>query len=288
MRGKFGQMPSKPTILNERSFLLGVGAQKAGTTWLHNYLAAHPEVLMSPVKEMNFFGNRAKTDGWPISAFRRKLRERMDAQNKTGAKTGKNFLALRERIRMKGDTTAYRRFFRKRLRKETIYGEISPIYAKLDVEELNFIQSRFRNTKVLYILRNPVDRLWSQMRFDESFETVEDLENIAEQVLTKAVYADRSDYMRTIQNLESVFAPNQIHYAFYETLFTKAAITKICNFLDVGYRPASFSSKKNVSQKLPLSPLLRPKLVLQLRDQYDFVGDKFQQDLPPSWIADYP
>jgi hypothetical protein len=37
---------------------LGIGAPRAGTTWLHEVLAAHPDVLMpSRRKELNFFDN---------------------------------------------------------------------------------------------------------------------------------------------------------------------------------------------------------------------------------------
>ena len=32
-----------------------IGAAKSGTTSLHNYLAQHPKVFMSPVKEPNYF-----------------------------------------------------------------------------------------------------------------------------------------------------------------------------------------------------------------------------------------
>ena len=34
---------------------LGIGVQRAGTTWLHNCLAEHPEVCMSQPKETHFF-----------------------------------------------------------------------------------------------------------------------------------------------------------------------------------------------------------------------------------------
>lgn len=34
---------------------IGIGAQRAGTTWLHNCLAQHPEVYMAAAKELHFF-----------------------------------------------------------------------------------------------------------------------------------------------------------------------------------------------------------------------------------------
>src|SRR5262245_36369070 len=34
---------------------IGIGAQRAGTTWAHNCLAQHPQVYMSEKKELHFF-----------------------------------------------------------------------------------------------------------------------------------------------------------------------------------------------------------------------------------------
>jgi hypothetical protein len=39
--------------------LIVIGAQKCGTSSLHNYLAAHPQISMSRVKEINFFNDEA-------------------------------------------------------------------------------------------------------------------------------------------------------------------------------------------------------------------------------------
>lgn len=36
-------------------FFLGVGAQKAGTSWIGKYLNSHPQVFMSPIKELHYF-----------------------------------------------------------------------------------------------------------------------------------------------------------------------------------------------------------------------------------------
>ena len=38
-------------------FFIGIGAQRAGTSWLHSCLCEHPEIYM-PRKEMHFFDNK--------------------------------------------------------------------------------------------------------------------------------------------------------------------------------------------------------------------------------------
>ncbi len=276
-------MPDAGTDLKNRTFLLGVGAHKAGTTWLHHYLASHPQVYMSPVKEMHFFGNRFEPENaWPYTRFRRRLREKK--QHSDGK--GKTFTALRARLAMGGDMKAYRRFFRWRVQDEKVFGEITPAYALLDVKELEYARSRFDQVRVIFLMRNPADRLWSHMRFSEDFDTIDDLENRLDGITQEPAYAERIDYARTIQNLQQVFTPEQVHFEFYEHLFTDAAIQRLCNFLQIDYQPANFDKKLNVSTKLPLSPLLRPKVVADLRDQYEFVTNRFGASVPQNWRND--
>ncbi len=276
-------MPQAMTSLKNRTFLLGVGAHKAGTTWLYYYLESHPQVYMSPVKEMHFFGNRFEPENaWPYTRFRRRLRE--SKQRSEGG--GKPLTALRARLAMGGDMKAYRRFFRRRVREEPVFGEITPAYAMLDVKELEFARSRFDNVRVIFLMRNPVDRLWSHMRFSEDFDTIDDLEDRLHGITQKTDYAGRIDYVRTIQNLQQVFTPDQLHFEFYEHLFSDAAVQRLCDFLQIDYQPANFKRKLNVSTKVPLSPLLRPDVVADLREQYEFVINRFGASVPQNWRDD--
>ena len=53
--------------------LIIIGAQKSGTTSLHDYLGRHPEIGMSRLKELKFFiseGNWRKGKAWYESQFR--------------------------------------------------------------------------------------------------------------------------------------------------------------------------------------------------------------------------
>jgi len=43
----------KPMLPN----FVGIGAQRSGTTWIYEMLKNHPQVCMSPEKEINFFNN---------------------------------------------------------------------------------------------------------------------------------------------------------------------------------------------------------------------------------------
>ena len=41
--------------MSEATLMFGVGATKAGTSWLYRYLADHPECHLRSIKELHFF-----------------------------------------------------------------------------------------------------------------------------------------------------------------------------------------------------------------------------------------
>ncbi len=268
-----------------KSLFLGVGAQKSGTTWVSNYLAGHPDVFMSPLKEMHFWGNRTSTAKWPNSAFQRRL-NRLQTDAHPDARTNALKDALRDRLVMGGNIEEYAQYFNKRVSIQHTYGEISPAYCKLSADEFERIKSYFPNTKIIFLLRNPADRLWSQIRFSEKVETLEEMELLIDGTFEKKVYLDRMNYVRTLQTITDCFEPENTHFQFFESLFTHAAVSRLCRFLGVDNHAAEFTKKRNVSVKMPLRPDLREGMVEKLSEQYTFVRDFFGGDIPPSWAED--
>ncbi len=106
---------------------LGIGAQKAGTTWLHALLRQHPDIGMPEQKELHFWDGEAL--GEPdIAAYLAR------------------FAALRGRAR----------------------GEITPSYAILPPQRIALIRARLPELVFLYVLRDPIERAWSQAKMDLS------------------------------------------------------------------------------------------------------------------------
>ena len=58
--------PPDLSVLNGRTLFIGLGAMKAGTSWVSEYLRGHPGVYHSPIKEMNFFNKLAQN---PLSSI---------------------------------------------------------------------------------------------------------------------------------------------------------------------------------------------------------------------------
>jgi hypothetical protein len=110
-----------------------IGAQRAGTTSLFEYLAAHPQVLPSLKKEVHFFDeNWSKGPRWYRAHF------------PTGGE-------LRERRARTGGLV--------------LTGEGSPNYL-FDPESPARAAGLLRETRFLLLLRNPVDRAFSQYQMN--------------------------------------------------------------------------------------------------------------------------
>ncbi len=115
------------------TFLI-VGVQKAGTTSIYGYLKQHPQVYMSPVKETNFFS----TD-W-------------EKQTEKKSNTGK-----KKRI---NSWDKYCELFQN-VKDEIAIGEASPNYLANYKTSSEMIQRYLPDAKMIAILRNPVDRAYS-------------------------------------------------------------------------------------------------------------------------------
>ena len=115
---------------------LVVGAQKAGTTALYQYLKQHPDVYMSPVKEPHFFAFEGRDLDYRGPRDRETL----------------GHMVVR-------DEGAYRELFAG-AGGEKARGEASAMYLYME-EAVGGIGRHAPDAKLLAVLRNPVDRAYS-------------------------------------------------------------------------------------------------------------------------------
>jgi hypothetical protein len=135
-------------------FVLGVGAQKAGTTWLHSYLEQSSLTNMGLLKEYHIW------DAVFLKAYN--YYKISDAEKKQGKK--KNL-----RFRMQNHENAYVKYFSRLVSENTpLTGDISPSYNALTAESLSFIKLKMEaagfRVKLVFLMRDPVKRCWSAAR----------------------------------------------------------------------------------------------------------------------------
>jgi hypothetical protein len=128
-----------------------------------------------------------------------------------------------------------------------ILGEITPSYATLNQDVIAQIKNTFPKIKIIFIMRNPVDREWShaKMKFLKlRGKTAEDY-NMDEFTSFLEKKNMKSEYMYTIRNWLNVFPRDQIKFCFYDKLKNEplAFLNDIADFFE-DYTISSFTFKK--------------------------------------------
>jgi hypothetical protein len=147
---------------------LCIGMSKAGTGWLFDQLRYHPDFWMPPVKEFAYL----KRDTLKKSTKKRIKKlgtnsARRDALAKWANKTPgdmRDIEFLREAqtaIRQSDKIERYVSLFN--LKGEALSGDVTPGYASLPAETIAEVAHHLPQTKIILLIRDPVDRAWSRI-----------------------------------------------------------------------------------------------------------------------------
>ncbi len=274
---------------HRKTFLLGVGCQKGGTTWLHDYLQGSNEADLGFLKEYHVFD---ALDLDSSKTFRKQARaDARKALNKQAMPGEKRSNALR-RLQFLVDQESYFDYFHYLLLRDPrirLTADITPAYAGLSAGRLAHIRDGFArrdvSVKVVFLMRDPFERIWSAVRMGYRKHREKDPEasllKRPEEERLLEIYAKspqdiRTRYDQTIRSVEQVFPAGDIHYEFYETLFTPEAVSRICSFLEIDLVPADFGKSVNASPKSEnVSDRAKDEVMQYYRVVYDALAAKF-------------
>lgn len=237
------------------NFLI-VGAAKGGTTSLYYYLKQHPDVFLSTVKEPCFLC----FDG-----------------NKPTYEVGRNTIF---------DFEEYQNLF-KNSEKCKVRGEATAIYLYLYERTINNIKKfipDFINQKIVIILRNPVERAFSQymmnvrdLRENLSFEDALKIESErkAANVSTDFFYVDRGFYYEQVKAYMDNFKYVKVY--LYDELVEnpKLLMKDLCQFLEIN---SDFDF--NTGEKFNVSGRPKYKFISKLIRQDSFLKKMLKFFLP--------
>ena len=158
---------------------LGVGAQKAGTTWLYENLRRHPQIYLPVPKEIHYFD-------WN---FHRTLRW-------------------------------YARHFEPGVGR--IKGEITPGYSILTRKRIDFVHWLMPDVRLLLLIRNPMERAWSQALMNLVKKPRRDFATVPEKEfcdhITSARSVMRGDYLTIVDSWLSRYRPDQLLILRFEEI----------------------------------------------------------------------
>ncbi len=246
------------------NFLI-IGAAKAGTTALHQYLQQHPQIYMTPTKETNFFAFEGEDTNF----------------QGPGDEALKEFSIT--------DLSTYQAEF-SGVNQESAIGEACPSYLYYP-QAATRIKQYIPNTRLIVILRNPVDRAYANFLHTvrDDRETYQDFalalgdeeRRIAQNWEWFWHYIQVGFYGQQLQHYYENFAPSQIKVYLYEDLKQNAValLQDIFRWLevdptfvpDMALRPNKSGMPKNqllhqiLTKPNPLKTLLKPLFPAKIR-----------------------
>ncbi len=200
---------------------IGIGAEKAGSTWLADMLREHPKVFVPRKKEIYFFNEydphflKVKNPkyewgiGWYLDHFN-------DIDDKI------------------------------------LKGEFSPtyLYSRKTAER---IHRHFPNVKIFIVLRDPVKRAFSQYIQDKRFGLLDGL-SFHKAIKENATYIEKGLYHKHVTNYLNIFPNKNIKIMILDDIKSnpKKSVSEAFEFLgldDKGFTPKALNKKSNRAKK---------------------------------------
>lgn len=265
---------------------LGIGAPRCGTTWLYENLSRHPEIWMTPVKEIHYFDQLGKPAVMRKKYWRdlqRRAYHYIKPNNDNNRRANLSWDA--SFFLKKRNLGWYLSLFRPN--ENQLSGEITPSYASLQQHTVEQIHGLNPDMKIIYIMRDPVERLWSNAIYYLVRQKKLDPRKISNQELLKIINTARhisnTGYMQNLDVWESVFPTDQIYIDFYDNIREnpEEMILRIYNFLELDssskHIPLNVRMKINSTDKhkLKIPSVIEREIAENYIDQLQKLNQRF-------------
>ena len=138
-------------------------------------------------------------------------------------------------------------------------------------------------------MRDPVERAWSAARMrqrnmkGDKKSTFDEFAYLEKKIKSGAV-RHKSQYEKTIQELEKTFSQDKIYYGFYESMFQESSFHSIQTFLNFQLNSFDTSQVFNPSPKnKEITRELNQSLVKHFEPTYDFIASRFGDNIKKLW-----
>jgi hypothetical protein len=283
------------------SFLV-IGGQKGGTSWLQDNLALHPQVWLPPTKEVHYLdrGNDSllkrlfgttKRMKKARAHVRGEFRTWLSGGGSSGLKWALNYwLGTR-------DDAWYRDLFPSVPNK--IAGEICPGYALLRGSEVERVHTLMPEAKIVYMLRNPMERSWSYAA--QYFSSPRrkghygGADKVPESVLKDFLSEDakgHSDYLGALEAWQGRFPSDRMLVGYFDELerAPKALFVRVLEFLSIDAGPSSIppgiGENRNPSRGSKVPPKYRAFLAELHLNKLRALDQRLKSEWTAKWLEE--
>ena len=251
-------MKQKETLID----FIGIGAQKAGSAWLFSRLNELPEFTLPYEKEFHYFDKGKKyrkisrnTNDLPVLIYNAAYLKIKKVNRIFNINQQNSWVEASWRFRynfLMNNDQAYLSLFNGF---KGITGEVTPDYSALYEEDIFKMHRLLPDIKLIFIIRNPIDRAWSHFKSFNRLNKgkLKNIEKVDEKDIIAFMKSDyqllRSDYFRTLEQYTKYYSNDQIFIGFFDAIKEQPLdlLTNIVRFL--GADPFKIDAYCNLKAK---------------------------------------
>ena len=285
-----------------KTFVLGVGAQKAGTSWLFEQISNSKHFQKGISKEMRilcFLNNKERK------------KKRIKSLLKKNNRKNRMLASFLKKPRK------YYDYFQELASKDSVthVGEITPLYCSLEYEEFQKISDTLDkknfHKKIIFIVRDPYKRLLSQFgmimkrkdlsnikisKYDLNQELIKNPYILADKYSEQEIIEEmrklyksneaqiRTKYDLIIPRLLKVFNEKDLFIDFFEDMFNDDFSKRFKDFIDLDDLKMEFNKPTNVTPKFrPLPDHFRSEIINFYGKTYRYMESLFPDKTSSLW-----
>lgn len=282
------------------AYICCIGAEKAGTTWLTSRLDAHSACHIAPNKELSYWNAvdlGRSGPAWIAESRARVRRAWLDlllSPLRPGSRGRRAWRLRRSRMQLayasRPGVEAYLDMLTDGWNGEPVVGEATPAYALLGSGTFARIAALHPRTRFIFIMRDPIDRLWAGVRHRTRFAPRGAAMAQAQAAFAAAATAPDSrhlrlsDYRTTIEALEAAVPAGAILYLFAEHLWAGHGWDRVNAFAGLpGALPDSGDRLSGQGRRQPPAGAALDAARAALDPTYTYVADRFGDAVPANW-----
>ncbi len=290
--------------MKDKSFLLGIGSQRAGSTLLSQLLGKHPQVAMHPVKEIHYFDTLFDVRSEDL--LKKFSGKRLSTTiNKICSSTDYKFMTDRRRWQLKSDWELFSKKITdidystlfvepaqaNYVKNCSFIGEITPEYMLLDGAQVATVKEVIGKDALIFLMcRNPLKRIVSSFRLIVHFNFPDKSQDELDLILINLIetrhpwflrHMKYSHYSRAYEIYKAHF-PNILPLCFDDIVQNPThLLTQVSEFVGLDYEtcvsPDFFKHKFNTlpikyEPSLDVTSRLQKILSPLVEDLTSFVG----------------
>ncbi|CUH77438.1 sulfotransferase [Tropicibacter naphthalenivorans] len=272
-----------------------IGLPRSGTTWLYQYLKQNTNAHHGWIKEINWFNTHFPGCKPELQNKAQEIWDRMRAKAEARGGPLRPWELIRQDRAHLRSSAEFRAFLERWSQPGQPVMDISPGYSSMPPAAFADMKETFPDARIILLMRNPPDRLWSGAAHRKKLHRPEATElqlfnELLDETPPDGPGAEGVNPLPfAYANARSVFDASEILTIYTEELFSPQRaerVAQICDFMRLEHRANNaFEYVDNKGEYGPMPSEARARAVARCVSSYA-LAQSLTGYLPPKWQAD--